>query len=127
MDLSLNMRAIVAQQLIPTPDGNGRRACMEILLNTPLAQDLTRKGSVHELNELMKKSTELGMQTFDQALYELYDRGEITYEDALSYADSPNDLRLIIKLKSETDAEYLSHAADELTIQQDEKDSGRMF
>ncbi len=127
MDLSLNLRAVVAQQLIPTPDGNGRRACLEVMLNTPLAQDLLRKGQVHELKELMKKSTDLGMQTFDQALYELYDRGEITYEDALSYADSPNDLRLIIKLKSETDSEYLSHAADELTIQEDEKDSGKMF
>lgn len=127
MDLSLNLRAIVAQQLIPTPDGNGRRACMEVLLNTPLAQDLIRKGRVHDLKELMKKSTDLGMQTFDQALYELYDRGEITYEDALSYADSPNDLRLMIKLASETDASYLSNAADELTIQEDEKDSGKLF
>lgn len=127
MDLSLNMRAIVAQQLIPTPDGNGRRACLEVLLNTPLAQDLIRKGEVHNLKELMKKSNEVGMQTFDQALYELYDRGEITYEDALAYADSPNDLRLMIKLASETDSEYLSHAADELTIQEDEKDSGRLF
>jgi len=127
MDLSLNLRAIVAQQLIPTPDGNGRRACMEVLLNTPLAQDLIRKGRVHDLKELMKKSTDLGMQTFDQALYELYDRGEITYEDALSYADSANDLRLMIKLASETDASYLSNAADELTIQEDEKDSGKLF
>jgi len=125
MDLSLNLRAVVAQQLIPTPDGNGRRACLEVMLNTPLMQDIIRKGQVHEMKELMKKSTDLGMQTFDQALYELYDRGEITYEDALAYADSPNDLRLIIKLKSETDAEYLSHAADELTIQEDDKDSGR--
>ena len=127
MDLSLNLRAIVAQQLIPTPDGNGRRACLEVLLNTPLASDMIRKGEVADLKELMKKSTEVGMQTFDQALFELYDKGEITYEDALSYADSPNDLRLMIKLASETDAEYLSNAADELTIQQDEDDSSRLF
>jgi len=128
MDLSLNLRGIVAQQLIPTPDGQGRRACLEVLLNTPLASDLIRKGEVSELKELMKKSTELGMQTFDQALYELYDAGEITYEDALSYADSPNDLRLMIKLGSETDAAYLSNAADELSIEGDEpKDSGRVF
>ncbi|WP_111642090.1 PilT/PilU family type 4a pilus ATPase [Marinimicrobium alkaliphilum] len=117
MDLSLNLRGIVAQQLIPTPDGKGRRACMEVLLNTPLAADLIRKGEVNELKELMKKSTELGMQTFDQALYELYSSGEITYEDALSYADSPNDLRLMIKLGSESDADYLSSAADELSLQ----------
>ncbi|WP_018275011.1 PilT/PilU family type 4a pilus ATPase [Teredinibacter turnerae] len=127
MDLSLNLRAIVAQQLIPTPDGQGRRACLEIFLNTPLAQDLIRKGEVHELKELMKKSNEQGMQTFDQALYELYDAGEITYEDALSHADSPNDLRLMIKLGSESDAEYLKHAADELSIQEDDSHRTRKF
>lgn len=125
MDLSLNLKAIVAQQLIPTPDGNGRRACLEVLLNTPLAADLIRKGNVHELKELMKKSTELGMQTFDQALYDLYDAGEITYEDALSHADSPNDLRLMIKLKSETDADYLNNAAKELSIQEDDNRTRR--
>lgn len=125
MDLSLNLKAIVAQQLIPTPDGNGRRACLEVLLNTPLASDLIRKGHVHELKELMKKSTELGMQTFDQALYDLYDAGEITYEDALSHADSPNDLRLMIKLKSETDADYLNNAAKELSIQEDDSRTRR--
>lgn len=127
MDLSLNLRAIVAQQLVPTPDGKGRRACLEVLLNTPLAQDLIRKGAVHEIKELMKRSTEVGMQTFDQALYDLYDRGEITYEDALAHADSPNDLRLLIKLGSETDVEYLANAASELSIQPDDKDPGRLF
>ncbi len=127
MDLSLNLRAVVAQQLIPTPDGNGRRACLEVCLNTPLAQDIIRKGNVHELKELMKKSTELGMQTFDQALYDLYDSGEITYEDALAHADSANDLRLMIKLKSETDADYLTNAADELSLQPDESGRARRF
>lgn len=128
MDLSLNLRGIVAQQLIPTPDGQGRRACLEVLLNTPLMADLIRKGDVSELKELMKKSTELGMQTFDQALYDLYDSGEITYEDALAHADSPNDLRLMIKLGSETDVAYLSNAADELSIQEDgSDDKGRLF
>lgn len=127
MDLSLNLKAIVAQQLIPTPDGNGRRACLEILLNTPLASDIIRKGEVHELKPLMKKSTELGMQTFDQALYDLYDAGEITYEDALAHADSANDLRLLIKLGSESDAEYLSNAADELSIQEDDSSRTRRF
>jgi twitching motility protein PilU len=127
MDLSLNLRAIIAQQLIPTPDGNGRRACLEVLLNTPLASDLIRKGHVHELKELMKKSTELGMQTFDQALFDLYESGGITYEDALAHADSPNDLRLMIKLRSETDADYLKNAADELSIQEDESHRVRKF
>jgi len=128
MDLSLNLRGIVAQQLIPTPDGQGRRACLEVLINTPLAQDLIRKGEVGELKELMKKSTELGMQTFDQALYDLYDSGEITYEDALLHADSPNDVRLKIKLKSETDPVYLSQAADDYSIEEEDAGGrGRMF
>ena len=127
MDLSLNLKAMVAQQLIPTPDGNGRRACLEIMVNTPLASDMIRKGMVSELKELMKKSTEMGMQTFDQALYDLYDAGEITYEDALANADSANDLRLLIKLASESDADYLSNAADELAIDDDEDTKGNFF
>ncbi|HEX5359821.1 MAG TPA: PilT/PilU family type 4a pilus ATPase [Fluviicoccus sp.] len=100
MDLSLNLRGIVAQQLVPTPDGKARRACIEVLLNTPLASDYIRKGEVHNLKELMKKSRELGMQTFDQALFDLYDRGFISYDEAIRNADSTNELRLAIKLKS---------------------------
>lgn len=100
MDLSLNLRSIVAQQLIPTPDGKGRRAAIEVLMNTPLMADHIRKGEIHLLKELMKKSTESGMQTFDQALYKLYAAGDITYEDALLHADSSNDLRLMIKLEN---------------------------
>ena len=98
MDLSLNLKAIVAQQLIPTPDGKGRRPAIEILINTPLISDHVRKGELHLLKELMSKSNEQGMQTFDQALFRLFKSGEITYEDALHHADSPNDLRLMIKL-----------------------------
>ena len=124
MDLSLNLQAMVAQQLVPTPDGDGRRACLEIMINTPLMADLIRKGEVHKMKELMKRSNEQGMQTFDQALYELYDRGEITYEDALAHADSANDLRLMIKLKSESDAEYLNSAADELSLAGDSDGNG---
>ncbi len=98
MDLSLNLRGMVAQQLVATPDGKGRRAAIEILLNTPLVSDIIRKGDVHLLKEVMTKSTESGMQTFDQALYQLYRDGQITYESALASADSANDLRLLIKL-----------------------------
>lgn len=98
MDLSLNLRAIIAQQLIRRPDGKSRRPVVEILVNTPLASDLIRKGEVHKLKELMKRSTEQGMVTFDQALYKLYTDGEITYEDAILYADSANEVRLMIKL-----------------------------
>ncbi len=127
MDLSLNLKAIVAQQLVPTPDGKGRRAVIEVLINTPLAADLIRKGEVHELKGLMKRSTELGMQTFDQALYSLYSQGEITYEDALLYADSANDLRLMIKLGSETDGEHLTSMSEGLSLQVSEDDPGRRF
>jgi len=98
MDLSLNLKGIVAQQLIPTPDGKRRRAVIEVLLNTPLASDLILKGDIHKLKELMARSRELGMITFDQALYDLYLEGEITEHDALLYADSANEVRLKIKL-----------------------------
>ncbi|MFT5209369.1 MAG: twitching motility protein PilU [Flavobacterium sp.] len=98
MDLSLNLRGMVAQQLIPTIDGKGRKAAMEILINTPLVSDTIRKGDVHTIKEIMKKSTEQGMQTFDQALYTLYASGQISYDAALASADSANDLRLLIKL-----------------------------
>lgn len=117
MDLSLNLRAIVAQQLVPTPDGKGRRAVIEVLINTPLAADLIRKGAVHELKPLMKRSTELGMQTFDQALYALYSQGEITYEDALAHADSANDLRLMIKLGSEVAGDHLTSMPSGLSLE----------
>ncbi len=98
MDLSLNLRGMVAQQLVPTVDGEGRRAAIEVLINTPLVSDLIRKGEVHALKEIMTKSSELGMQTFDQALYRLYSDGEVSYDSALAAADSANDLRLLIKL-----------------------------
>lgn len=100
MDLSLNLKAIVAQQLIPTPDGKGRRPAIEIMINTPLLSDHIRKGELHLLKDLMSKSNEQGMQTFDQSLFALFKSGEVTYEDALHHADSPNDLRLMIKLDS---------------------------
>lgn len=98
MDLSLNLRGIVAQQLVVSQSGEGRKAAVEILLNTPLMSDLIREGATHELKALMEKSTELGMQTFDQALLNLFERKLISYEDAISHADRPNDLRLQIKL-----------------------------
>ncbi|TXH08825.1 MAG: PilT/PilU family type 4a pilus ATPase [Gammaproteobacteria bacterium] len=98
MDLSLNLRAMVSQRLLPKKDGKGRVAAIEVMLNSPLISDLIFKGEVHEIKEIMKKSRELGMQTFDQALFDLYEAGKITYEDALRNADSVNDLRLQIKL-----------------------------
>ena len=125
MDLSLNLRGMIAQQLVPTPDGNSRRAVVEVLLNTPLAADLIRKGEVRKLKDLMKRSSEQGMQTFDQALYTLYTRGEITYEDAIAHADSANDLRLMIKLERDDNAEVLEKSTQGLTLEESHDSSSR--
>ncbi len=98
MDLSLNLKGIISQRLIPLREGKGRCAAVEMMLNSPLISDLIFKGEVHEIKEIMKKSRELGMQTFDQALFDLYEAGRISYEDALRFADSTNEVRLQIKL-----------------------------
>jgi len=105
MDLSLNLKAVVSQRLLPAREGKGRVAAVEILLNSPLISDLIGKGDVHEIKEIMKKSRELGMQTFDQALFDLYEAGKISYEDALRFADSMNEVRLQIKLHGKEMAE----------------------
>ncbi|UYZ82880.1 PilT/PilU family type 4a pilus ATPase [Entomomonas sp. E2T0] len=101
LDLSLNLRAIVAQQLVADKEEKGRHAAIEVLLNTPIVSDMIRTGQVTELKGIMSRSVELGMQTFDQSLFDLFERGLISYESALACADSANDLRLMIKLKSE--------------------------
>jgi len=124
MDLSLNLKGIIAQQLIPTPDGKGRRAAIEVLINTPLAADIIRKGAVHELKELMRKSNQNGMKTFDQALYDLYNAGEITYEDAIHSADSANELRLMIKLGDEEAVEKMDSAIGGMSLVEDENSPG---
>ncbi len=119
MDLSLNLRGMVAQQLIPTVDGSGRKAAIEVLINTPLVADTIRKGEVHGLKEIMAKSNEQGMQTFDQALYQLFDAGEISYEAALAAADSSNDLRLMIKLAGK-EPDGRAASAQGLSLEQNE-------
>ena len=98
MDLSLNLKAMVAQQLLPRKDGKGRVPVVEVLLNTPLVQEYIRKGEVHLIKEVMAKSTELGMQTLDQSLVDAYKKNFISAEDAVRYADSANDVRLMIKM-----------------------------
>jgi twitching motility protein PilU len=100
MDLSLNLRAMISQRLIPLKDSKGRAAACEIMINSPLISDMIFKGEVGEIKDVMKRSRELGMQTFDQHLFDLFEDGKITYEDALRNADSVNDLRLRIKLES---------------------------
>ena len=117
MDLSLNLKAIVSQRLVPREEGKGRIAAVEILLNTPLISDMIFKGEVNEMKELMKRSRELGMQTFDQSLFDLFESHLITYEDALRNADSVNDLRLTIKLESNRARNRdLSAGTEHLTI-----------
>jgi twitching motility protein PilU len=108
MDLSSNLRAIISQRLVRTPDGKGRRAAVEILINTPIIADKLLKGEFHEIKAIMGKSRELGMQTFDHALFDLYNAGDISYEEAIKNADSANELRLNIKLNSSRESEALS-------------------
>lgn len=115
-DLHFNLKAIVAQQLIPTRDGQGRRAAFEVLMNTPLVAELLRNGDLHRLKEVMSKSREQGMQTFDQALFDLYSQQHIGYSEALAYADSANDLRLMIKLYGGNDG-LDSGMLDNVTIE----------
>ena len=117
MDLSLNIRALVSQRLIPKKDGKGRVAAVEIMLNSPLISDLIFKGEVHEIKGIMSKSRELGMQTFDQHLFDLYEAQQISYEDALRNADSVNELRLMIKLHGkEAKEKDLSTGIEHLNI-----------
>jgi twitching motility protein PilU len=117
MDLSLNLRGLVSQRLLPRQERKGRVAAVEILLNTPLISDLIFKGEVSEIKELMKRSRELGMQTFDQSLFDLYESNMVTYEDALRNADSVNDLRLQIKLHSQrVRRDDLSKGTEHMTI-----------
>lgn len=120
MDLSLNTKAFVSQRLIPREGGIGRVAAMEILLNTPLIQDLIFKGKVGKIKEIMAKSTRLGMQTFDQSLFILYDEGTITYEEAMRNADSKNELRLRIKLESKRDSSAVDQQSETLRIMEEE-------
>jgi twitching motility protein PilU len=117
MDLSLNLKGVISQRLIPRREGKGRAAAVEVLLNSPLISDLIFKGEIHEIKEIMKKSREMGMQTFDQALFDLYEAGRIGYEDALRFADSTNEVRLNIKLHGkESKDKDLSKGIEHLDI-----------
>jgi len=127
MDLSLNLKAIISQRLVKTPDGKGRRAAIEILLNSPLISDLILKGEVHEIKTIMAKSRELGMQTFDQALFDLQQADEISFDEALRNADSVNELRLKIKLegKDAKDSDKMA-GLEHLSLEESEEESGMM-
>jgi twitching motility protein PilU len=125
MDLSLNIRALISQRLIPRDTGAGRIAAMEIMLNSPLISDLIFKGEVAQIKEVMGKSNRRGMKTFDQSLFELYEGGNISYEDALRNADSKNEVRLRIKLESKREIKVSDEAGNTLRIAEDE--SGRQI
>ena len=126
MDLSLNLKSLVSQRLIPNISGTGRVAAIEIMINSPLMSDLIFKGLVHDIKELIAKSNELGMQTFDQALFDLYEDGQIRYEDALRNADSVNDLRLRIKLEGkESSNSDLMEGLDNISVE-DHDDASRI-
>jgi len=125
MDLSANLRSIISQRLLKNKDGKGRVAAIEILINSPLIKDLVLKGEIHEIKAVMKKSTEIGMKTFDQALFDLYEADLISYDDAMRNADSMNELRLRIKLegkaaKNRDNMDGLDH----LTLEESEEESG---
>jgi len=122
LDLSLNVKALISQRLLPTPSGKGRRAAVEVLLNTPLMSDMIMKGEVHEIKALMKKSNHQGMQTFDQALFDLLSVNAITIEEAMRNADSVNDLRLRIKLEGGGSAAVDDMIANSMSLQDKEAD-----
>ncbi len=127
MDLSLNLKAVIAQRLLKTIDGEGRAAAIEILLNSPLISDLILKGEVHEIKTIMSKSNELGMKTFDQALYDLHQEDRVSLEDALRNADSMNELRLRIKLEGKDAKDAGEDTLDHLKLHEEEEDSGGMY
>lgn len=127
MDLSLNLKAVISQRLLKTTDGKGRAAAIEILLNSPLISDLILKGEVHEIKAIMAKSNELGMKTFDQALFDLYEADKITLEDALRSADSMNELRLRIKLEGKAaKGKDSMDGLDHLSLKETDEESGMM-
>lgn len=125
MDMSANLRSIISQRLLKTKEGKGRVAAIEIMLNSPLIKDLILKGDLHEIKPIMQKSRELGMQTFDQALFDLYEGGKITYDDAMRYADSMNELRLRIKLEGQAAKDKDAMAElDHLALEETEEEAG---
>jgi twitching motility protein PilU len=124
MDMSLHMNAVVAQRLLPSARGQQRRVAVEMMLNTPLVADLILRGETHLLRDVMKKSSQQGMKTFDQALFELYKEGEISLDDAIMHADSPNEVRLMIKLGGQHDPADLASAMQGITVEGAEEEEG---
>ncbi len=124
MDLSLNLKAIIAQRLVPVGEGGGRRVAIEILINTPLVADLILRGEIHLLRDVIKNSGHYGMKTFDQAVYDLYRDGLISLEDALQYSDSATDVRLMIKLGPDANIDDLNASIADYTLVEPELQTG---
>ncbi|MEY4760372.1 MAG: hypothetical protein RLZZ200_228 [Pseudomonadota bacterium] len=127
MDLSLNLRALISQRLVPRQGVQGRIAATEIMLNSPLIADLIFKGEVTQIKEVMSRSTRIGMKTFDQALFDLYEANFITYEEALRNADSKNELRLRVKLESKRDGSVAADAGGLTLVDDEEANSGKSY
>ncbi|MCB1744149.1 MAG: Flp pilus assembly complex ATPase component TadA, partial [Gammaproteobacteria bacterium] len=128
MDLSANLKAVISQRLLKRREGKGRCAAIEIMTNSPLIKDLILKGELHEIKPIMQKSRELGMQTFDQALFDLYEADMITYEDALRYADSQNELRLRIKLEGKAAKDRDNMAGlERLSLEETDEEKGALL
>jgi twitching motility protein PilU len=125
MDMSLNIRALISQRLIPREAGTGRIAAMEIMLNSPLIQDLIFRGEIAKIKEVMGRSTRIGMNTFDQALFDLYEKGMISYEDALRNSDSKNELRLRVKLESKRENKPIEGDGDLMIVDDEAEGRGR--
>jgi len=125
LDLSLNLKAVISQRLLSTPDGDGRRAAVEILLNSPLMSELIKKGDIHEMKELVKKSREQGMITFDHAIFEMIKSGEVTEKEGMRNADSVNDLRLALKL-AEGGADPDAEDESGLSLKDEDDDSYKL-
>jgi twitching motility protein PilU len=126
MDMSLNIRALISQRLIPREAGSGRIAAMEIMLNSPLIQDLIFRGEIAKIKEVMGRSTRIGMNTFDQALFDLYEKSMISYEDALRNADSKNELRLRVKLESKRENKPIEGDGDLMIVDDEAEGRGRL-
>jgi twitching motility protein PilU len=127
MDLSLNIRSMVSQRLVPREKSEGRIAAMEIMIGTPLVADLIFRGEVTKIKEVMARSNRLGMKTFDQALFDLYEAGTISYEEGLRNADSKNELRLRIKLESKREDRLQAEASSTLRIVDEQQNDGKIY
>ncbi|VAW85353.1 Type IV pilus assembly ATPase component PilU [hydrothermal vent metagenome] len=123
LDLSSDIKAVIAQRLVPDINGKGRHVATEIMINTPFISNLILKGEYRTITDVMKRSVNAGMSTFDSSLYQLYTEGKISYDDALQYSDSPNEIRLLIKLKGKVDDKETTHSIHSMELENESDDN----